>query len=54
MKVSNLMPLAARPTSGESVERAPIRSVLEEEDDEEEPPRILLYHGKVRGAGRGG
>ncbi|XP_045347174.1 PWWP domain-containing DNA repair factor 3A isoform X1 [Leopardus geoffroyi] len=34
----------ARPTSGESVERAPIRSVLEEEDDEEEPPRILLYH----------
>ena len=47
------MPLAARPTSGESVERAPVRSVLEEED-EEEPPRILLYHGKVRGAGRGG
>ncbi|VFV46680.1 pwwp domain-containing protein mum1 [Lynx pardinus] len=34
----------ARPTSGESVERAPVRSVLEEEEDEEEPPRILLYH----------
>ncbi|XP_042833483.1 PWWP domain-containing DNA repair factor 3A isoform X4 [Panthera tigris] len=34
----------ARPTSGESVERAPIRSVLDEEEDEEEPPRILLYH----------
>ncbi|XP_047704217.1 PWWP domain-containing DNA repair factor 3A isoform X4 [Prionailurus viverrinus] len=34
----------ARPTSGESVQRAPVRSVLEEEEDEEEPPRILLYH----------
>ncbi|XP_030191713.1 PWWP domain-containing DNA repair factor 3A isoform X4 [Lynx canadensis] len=34
----------ACPTSGESVERAPVRSVLEEEEDEEEPPRILLYH----------
>ncbi|XP_043446051.1 PWWP domain-containing DNA repair factor 3A isoform X1 [Prionailurus bengalensis] len=34
----------ARPTSGESMERAPVRSVLEEEEDEEEPPRILLYH----------
>lgn len=41
-----------RPSSGESMEFAPIRSLLEEDEDDEEPPRILLYHGKARGAAR--